>query len=233
MQSSSPRAASRLGIVIPARNEGSRIAAVLQRLPARLDAVDELATIVVDDGSTDQTATVAAAAGARVLRHRANLGKGAALTTGCEAAIGAGCTVIALMDADGQHEPDDLPRLVEPIIAGRADLTLGRRRFGRGMPAAARLGNWGLSTAFQLFFHCRIGDTQSGYRAFRAAVYPSLRWLSVDYSVETEMLIHMARAQLRFEEIDIGTIYHDRYKGTTISDGFRIFSNMLRWTMQR
>jgi glycosyltransferase involved in cell wall biosynthesis len=223
-----------LAIIIPARNEESSVGRVLTALnDSPLAGVGTRRVFVIDDGSTDGTAAVARAAGASVLRHRANLGKGAALLTGCEAALGAGSDLIALMDADGQHEAADLPRLLQPLLDNEADLVLAARRFSRQMPPAMRLGNWGLSRAFALLFRRHMVDTQCGLRAFRAAAYPRLRWTTPGYGVETEMLIRAVRSHLRIAEVAIATVYHDRYKGTTVTDGVRIFGQMLRWTFGR
>jgi glycosyltransferase involved in cell wall biosynthesis len=219
--------------VIPAYNEASRIDAVLSSVPDRIDGVAERVVVVVDDGSTDDTSGVARAHGAGAIRHLVNLGKGAALTTGCLAALDMGCDVIAVMDADGQHEAGDLPRFLEPIRLDEADITIGVRRLSRQMPPAMRLGNWGLSTAFRLLVGMRISDTQCGLRAFRAAAYPLIQWRASDYSVETEMLIRAARGHLRIAQVEIDVVYHDRYKGTTISDGFKIFGDMLRLAVSR
>lgn len=221
----------RLGVVIPARNEASRIGGVLAAMPAQVPGTSRLRTYVVDDGSEDRTSAVAREHGARVIRHPINLGKGAALRTGCQGAIRDGCELLVVMDADGQHLPGDVARLVAPLLAGEADLVLTYRRFGPEMPAAMRLGNWGLSLAFRALFQRRVTDTQCGLRAFTARALPRLLWDATDYSVETEMLIRAARHRLRFTELPIETVYHDRYKGTTIGDGVRIFANMIRWAL--
>lgn len=218
----------RLGIVIPARNESARIGAVLTRIEA-VPGIGSHAVIVVDDGSTDGTAAVARTGSAAVVRHAINLGKGAALRTGCEMALRMSCDVIAVMDADGQHDPADLPRLVQPLLAGEADIVCGARRFSAEMPAAMRVGNHGLSRLFKLLFGIEVSDTQCGLRAFTAAAYRRVRWVATDYSVETEMLVRAARARLRMREIEIATVYHDRYKGTTPIDGLKIFANMVLW----
>jgi glycosyltransferase involved in cell wall biosynthesis len=228
-----PRRVPRLGIVIPARNEAQRIAAVLDSVPDRIDGVADRLLIVVDDGSSDQTSEVVRAHGALAVRHVVNLGKGAALTTGCLAALDAGCDLIAMMDADGQHHAGDLPRLIDAVNLDQADLVIGVRPLSGQMPAAMRLGNWGLSTTFRLLFGLRVSDTQCGLRAFRAAVYPKIRWQANDYSVETEMLIRATRARLRIAQVEVGTVYHDRYKGTTVGDGVKIFGDMLRFAINR
>lgn len=222
-----PRA-PRLAIVIPARNESARLAEVLARIQA-VPGIGSHSVLVVDDGSSDGTADIARAGGATVVRHAVNLGKGGALRTGCELALHEGCEFIAVMDADGQHDPADLPRLVAPLVAGEADLVCAYRHFTSDMPAAMRLGNHGLSQFFQVLFGTHVTDTQCGLRAFSTDAYAKLRWVATDYSVETEMLVRAARASLRLREIEIATIYHDRYKGTTPLDGLKIFANMLLW----
>ena len=219
-----------VGIVIPARNEARHIGQVLTELEPEVHGLP-VVPMVVDDGSSDRTADLARAAGVRVISHAINLGKGAALKTGCEAVIAAGCDVIVLMDADGQHRPGDLPLMVSPLLAGKADLVLAQRHFTREMPATMRLGNWGLSRLFSLLFGATFQDTQCGLRAFTADAYPKLDWIATDYAVETEMLVRAARARLRTAEVEIETIYHDAYKGTTVTDGMRILANMIRWRM--
>jgi glycosyltransferase involved in cell wall biosynthesis len=217
----------RVGVVIPARNEARSLGPVLDGLDRSVDGWTVF-PIVVDDGSSDGTAQVARDRGARVLSHAINLGKGAALTTGCVAAIRDGAEVLVLMDADGQHRPSDLRQMLRPIMSEDADLVLATRRLTRDMPAVMRLGNWGLSRIFALMFGTVFADTQCGLRAFTAGAFNKLGWIANDYSVETEMLVRAAHAHLRTVEVEIDTIYHDAYKGTTVSDGMRILAHMIR-----
>ena len=213
---------------MPAHNEARHIGSVVAGLQSDVQGLP-VTTIVVDDGSRDTTAHLARERGAKVITHAINLGKGAALKTGCDAAIALGCDVIVLMDADGQHRPRDLPAMVAPIVLGQADLVLTRRLFSRQMPLTMRVGNWGLSNLFALLFGVTVNDTQSGLRAFTADAYRKLEWISTDYAVETEMLVRAARAHLRTIEVPIDTIYLDAFKGTTVADGMKIFINMIRW----
>lgn len=188
--------------------------------------------IVVDDGSGDGTADRAREHGARVARHAVNLGKGAALRTGCDAALRLGAELIVTMDADGQHQAADLPRLLEPLLAGDAEVVLTyREASGGSMPTVLKAGNVALSALVKLLFGIAIRDSQCGLRAFTAAAYPRLRWEARDYSVESEMLMRMARSHLRFAEVPIATVYRDRYKGTQPIDGVRILGELLRWRL--
>ena len=216
--------------MVPAFNERSRVASVLAAVGA-LRLPERPRMIVVDDGSSDGTAEVAKRAGAQVVSHRVNLGKGAALLTGVEAAVATGADLVVVMDADGQHDPSDLPLLLEPLKAGRADLVLGYRQFTSAMPPAMRFGNTLLSGIFAALFGLRVRDTQCGFRALTAEACRSLRWTAIDYAVETEMLVHAARRRLRVVEVPIATVYLDRHKGTTAIDGLRILASMLRWRL--
>ena len=220
-----------LAVVVPARNEVGHLPSVIAGIPRYLPGVGSVRVIVVDDGSEDGTGAAARAGGALVVRHRVNLGKGAALLTGCDVAVRRGAGMIVVMDGDGQHRAADIRRLVGPLVDGFADLVVAYRNFGGAMPAAMRLGNWGLSAAFGVLYGHRFRDTQCGFRAFTGEAYAKIRWESAAYAVETEMLVRAARAGQRVIEVPIEAVYHDRYKGTTPADGVRIFASMLRWVI--
>jgi glycosyltransferase involved in cell wall biosynthesis len=218
-----------LAIVIPARNEAPRLPAVLDTLPASMEGVGNIRIIVVDDGSTDGTGDCAREHGAHAIRHVVNLGKGAALRTGCEAALAFGSDLIVAMDADGQHAASDLPRLLGPLLARESDLVLTyREASNKAMPAILQLGNSALSSLLRLMFGVAIRDSQCGLRAFTADAFGLIRWEARDYSVESEMLVRMARHRLRYVEVPIATVYTDRYKGTQPIDGVKILGQLLR-----
>ena len=216
-----------IAVVVPARNEIGRLPELLARIPPTVEN-HPVRVIVIDDGSTDGTGDAARAAGATVLGHAVNLGKGAALATGCEAAMKLGAAIVVAMDADGQHDPGDLPRMVGPVLAGDTDLVLGYRRREGAMPGVLRLGNSSLNLTQRLLFGAAFRDSQCGYRAFRTEVYDKVRWRAKDYAVESEMLVRAVRAKLRVVEVPIATIYHDRYKGTQPLDGVRIVGRLVR-----
>jgi glycosyltransferase involved in cell wall biosynthesis len=219
-----------VAIVIPAYHEAPRLRGVLSAIPSQLPGGAEARVIVVDDGSTDATAAVARATGAMVVRHRVNLGAGAALRTGTEAALKLGADIVVHMDADGQHPPEDLPRLIDALNRG-ADAVTAVRTFERPMPWLFILGNRFLSQATRTLFGIANPDTQCAYRAFWARCWPSLRWESTDYAFASEMLVLAKRHGIRWETVPIRTIYLDRYKGTGIGDGVRIFRKLLSWRL--
>lgn len=159
-----------LSLILPAKNEAAALAPLLARLRERFP---EAELIVVDDGSTDDTAALAQAAGARVVRHPVSLGNGAAVKSGARAATG---EVLVFMDADGQHDPDDIPRLLAKLDEGY-DMVVGARdaasqaSLGRGL--ANRLYN---RLAGYMTGH-RIPDLTSGFRAVRAAKFRRFLYL--------------------------------------------------------
>ena len=215
-------------VVIPARNEAARIGAVLRQVPARLPGIGRVRVVVVDDGSSDGTAAVAKAAGALVIRHSVNLGAGAAMATGTQAALRLGADIVVHMDADGQHPPSELARLVEPLFAG-ADAASAYRAFKRPMPLLLVLGNHALSDVARFLFGIDSPDTQCAYRAFWARHWRVIAWRATDYTFATEMLVRARRAGLRWAYVSIPTIYYDAYKGTGARDGLRIVLNLIRW----
>ncbi|MBI5466933.1 MAG: glycosyltransferase family 2 protein [Candidatus Kerfeldbacteria bacterium] len=211
--------------IIPAFNEYTRLRQTVEQARPLVDAV-----VVIDDGSREPLAAhLPTLEGLTVLRHSVNLGKGAALTTGLQWATQAGFTIAVLLDADGQHNPAEIPDLIAPLQQQRADITFGVRSFHSGMPLVARVGNIVLTKMVSLLFHVHVTDTQSGYRALRLAIYERIAWTSSRYSVETEMIVNVGKQKIAHVEVPISTIYHDKYKGTTVIDGVRIFMNMIAW----
>ncbi len=207
-------------VIIPAYNEGVRIAQVIEKLLVYTKNV-----VVVDDGSSDTTFAVAQKSGAITLRHKVNLGKGAALKTGCDYALSKGATQIVVVDADGQHEPDDLPKFFEALKDN--DIVFSYRLQSKTMPAVLKFGNWFINKILNILFGVDVKDSQCGYRAFSAGTYRKVRWRATDYYMETEMLIKTGREKLTYTQIPIETIYADSYKGTTVIDGVKIVLKMV------
>ena len=183
--------------------------------------------VFVDDGSRDSTVSKALKTGATILKHEINLGKGASVKTGCDFAIKKGAKVLVLMDSDGQHEAKDIHRFLKALE--NKDVVFSYRRFDKNMPLMMKLGNVFLSTVSKFLFHFKLKDTQAGFRALTSDAYKKVRWHSRHYGMESEMIARAAKHNLKYDEIEIKTIYHDAHKGTTPLDGPKVLFNMLRF----
>ena len=193
----------RVVAVIAAFDEGPHIAEVVTGTRPHVADV-----IVVDDGSGDDTATAAERAGARVVRHGHNRGKGVAIRTGLDAVRGAGFTHVLLLDGDLQHRPADVPQLVAAAAASGADVVVGARVFDREQMPSSRywsnvIGSWALGGLIGV----PIRDTQSGFRLIRLAALDGLPLTSTGYEIETEMLIRLARRGARVTEVPVALAY--------------------------
>lgn len=187
--------------LIPAYEEGPRIAAVVRA------AQRHLPVVVVDDGSSDTTAAEAEAAGAEVLRQVPNAGKGAALRAGFRLALDSGADAVVTLDADGQHDPEEIPRFLTAFAAARPELIIGRRDFA-AMPPIRRLSNtvggWALSAAVGQ----SVPDNQSGYRLIGRTLMSHL--LDSDesgFEFEVEMIARCIALGLPVAWVPIRTIY--------------------------
>lgn len=211
-------------IVIPAYNEAKRIGEVLKQLKHLKYPV-----IVVDDGSVDQTFQAAKKHQITVLKHRINLGKGAALKTGCEAAFSMGADAVILMDSDGQHQVSDISKFVEKLHTDDYDVIFGSRNYNLGIPLVRFIGNKVASVVVSLAFGIYVSDLICGFRAFTKSAYPKLKWESPGYGVETEMVIRVSKSNLSRCEVPVEAIYYEKFKGVTILDALGIFFHVLRW----
>jgi hypothetical protein len=165
----------RLGILIPAYNEAESIGQVLDRIPAEVCGL-ETAVLVVDDGSRDGTGDAARAHGAVVARHVINRGGGAALRTGYRLLADSGARIVVTLDADGQHRPEEMARLVEPVISGEVAVAHGSRVLGNAdeNTFARELGIVFFNRVVSLITRTKVSDCSNGYRAVRADVLPQL-----------------------------------------------------------
>jgi glycosyltransferase involved in cell wall biosynthesis len=217
----------KVSFLIPAYNEGATIGEVLDRIAA-LDL--EAQTIVVDDGSVDDTARVAEEKGALVIRQR-NQGKGAAIRAAIPHVEG---EIAVIQDADMEYDPADVPELIEPILRGAADVVFGSRLSG-GRPQRAYLflhlvGNRFLSLLTNILFNTTLSDMETGYKAFRAEVLRSLDLRENGFGIEPEITGKVCKRKLRIYELPIsyyGRTYEEGKK-ITWRDGFRAIWVLLR-----
>jgi glycosyltransferase involved in cell wall biosynthesis len=196
-------ASQNITVILPAYNEEMSIGSVILLASLYADRV-----IVVDDGSSDRTAEVAATAGAEVIVHPVNMGKGIAFKTGFAAAEGA--DIIVTMDSDGQHNPADIPKLVDPILKGEADMVNGSRYLNglaTDTPTYRRIGQTILDKATVINSGVNITDSQSGFRAFSASVKDVFRFSATGMAIESEMLADAGRYKLRVKEVPISVRY--------------------------
>lgn len=203
-------------VVTPAYNEEKTICWVVLQSLKTVNAV-----IVIDDGSTDSTAEIAKKCGAIVIRHKNNLGKGAALRTGFNEALKRKATIVVTLDADGQHDPREISKVIQPIIDNKADIVIGSRFLGKSqkmdMPLYRRIGNRILN--FFTFLPGRndnvggITDSQSGFRAYTSEVLRELEIKSDNIGVDSQVLMELAKKNHRIMEVPISC----QYKGLETS----------------
>ena len=211
--------------IIPAYNEQISVGSVALEASKYVDRV-----IVVDDGSTDRTAEIVELAGAELIKHQKNMGKGEALKTGFEAAKNS--DIIVTLDADGQHKTSDIPKLVKPIMDGQADLVNGSRYINgdiKDTPIYRRIGQNILDIATNLNAKVNVTDSQSGFRAFSRRTLPVFRFEQSGYGIESEMLIEASNADLKIKEVEIDVRYDvDGSKQNPIKHGFGVLIDVIQ-----
>jgi glycosyltransferase involved in cell wall biosynthesis len=192
-----------IAVLIPAFDEADALPAVLAALPSEACGLPVVA-VVIDDGSEDQTADVAATSGARVERLGVNQGGGAALRRGFALARAEGAAFVVTMDADGQHLPGDLTRLLEPVVQGQADLAIGSRVLGSAEPNtfARELGIRVFNRLVSFLTRTQISDCSNGYRAMRAEILDSLDLRQEQFHT-SEFLIQALARGIRVVEVPV------------------------------
>lgn len=193
-----------LAVVVPAKDEERTIGELVDRVNEVEVPGHELRVFVVDDGSMDRTSEKARAKGATIVLHPRNRGLGAAVRTGLRAAVAAGATAVAYLDADLEYYPEDIPRLVEPVLAGRSDYVLGSRFQGgvEGMKLHRKLGNYVFTALLVLLARRFMTDGQTGMRAFSREAARSAEIIH-DYNYAQVLTLDLLQKGYRMEEVPI------------------------------
>jgi glycosyltransferase involved in cell wall biosynthesis len=214
----------RIIAVIPAFNEERTIGSVVIRTRRYANTV-----IVIDDGSRDATAEIAAAAGAILVRHTANSGKGVALNTGFEKAKEFDPDVVVTLDADWQHAPEELDDVVRPILMNQADIVIGSRylKEDNEVPLTRIIGHSAFNALTNRLSGTTLTDSQSGFRAFSRRALQSLSFRSNGFSVESEMQFLLKEHSLRAMEVPITIRYDDKPKRPVLAHGFMVLNGIL------
>lgn len=223
-------AEKRFCVIIPAYQEAARIGPVVRAFRRYCSNV-----IVVDDGSIDVTAEEARAAGAIVIRHEQNRGKGAAVRTGVEYARQHGFEFVITADGDGQHDAEDVPRFVELFLSTGAPVIVGNRMENpSGMPLIRRLTNRYMSWLLSRKMGRRVPDTQCGYRLYRTDVIASLPAESGRFAAESEVLMALADRGIPIAAVPIRVIYRDeKSKINPLKDTIRFFKMLHRYQRRK
>ena len=220
-------------ILMPAHNEEESLKWLLPRLVQTLEALElPCETIIVDDGSTDQTAQIAVRYGLKVVKNPFRRGKGASIRQGLRYASG---NCVVTMDADGSNVPTDLPSLIKPIMKGNADVVIGSR-FEQQLAGSAqepfirRIGNAFFNLAIFLSTGFPVTDSQSGYRAFSRQVLVSVPTYTNGFEWETEVLLKVVKGGYRI--VDVPIHYKERVAGVSrlalLSDSIKFLTLIVR-----
>jgi glycosyltransferase involved in cell wall biosynthesis len=212
--------------VLPAYNEELVIGSVILRTKQYVDRV-----IVVDDGSIDRTSEIAKLAGADVVSLEHNTGKAYALLLGLRRALETGCTVAVMLDADGQHNPNEIQRVAGLVSIGKADLVIGSRFLenNQEIPSYRQVGQKTLDLFTNFGAKTRVTDSQSGFRALSRQALRNLDFKSDGYNVESDMIAHFSAMGLPIMEVPI-TVNYDvphKHKKNPVTHGVGVLTRLV------
>lgn len=221
--------ATKLVVIIPALNEAATIGEVIGAIPEAIPGTDVIETIVIDDGSTDATHDVAAAAGARVVRHEKNMGVGAAFRTGLTEALRAGADYIVNIDGDGQFNPHDIPTLLQPILDQEVHFVtasrFARREWVPDMPAIKIWGNRWMTRIINFITRQHFTDVSCGFRAYSREAALRLS-LFGNFTYTQETFIDLAYKNIAMAEVPL------KIKGEREHGRSRVADNLWRYGLK-
>jgi glycosyltransferase involved in cell wall biosynthesis len=226
----------KLSILMPVYNEEARLAAALKQA-LDVSYPSEIELVVVDDGSRDTTPEILAGIDdprIRVIRHERNQGKGAAIKT---AALSATGDFLVILDADLEYDPQDIPRLLDPVLDGRAQVVYGNRHFGSHSSFSFWyvMGNKAVTTAANMLFNCYLGDLETCFKLMPVELYRSLDVKSRGFGMEAEVTGKLLRRRIRPYEVPISYRARTREDGKKITwrDGVEAFWILLRERLRK
>lgn len=212
-------------VVIPAYNEARFIGSVVIQSLRFTPQV-----LVIDDGSRDDTAYIAAQAGAMVIRHEQNGGKSKAVNTALTWARENQVQALVLIDGDGQSSPLEIPHVVAPVLSGEADVVIGSRflQVKSDIPMYRQVGQHLLTAATNLTSTVNVTDSQSGFRALSRRAIEAMFFTGTGLSVESEMQFLMQKYQLRLAEVPVSVVYAEPAKRNPVAHGVQILTNLIK-----
>lgn len=231
----------KLIVLIPTYNEAEKIKQVIESIPRHIDNIDEVLVLLADDGSKDDTVNIAREAGADfIISRKQNLGLGKNFQLGLEKALLKGADIIVNIDGDGQFDPQDIKRLIMPILYKEAEMVTGSRFASREeskrVPFVKRLGNYAFTNLINIITKQKFTDTQCGFRAYSKKAALKLN-LYGRFTYTQETFIDLVEKELIIKEIPIAVKYFENRKshisGNLINYGFKslaIIANTLRDT---
>ena len=217
-------------VIIPAYNAAKTLRPLVRQIRQM-----GLEAVVVDDGSTDQTARVATDAGMLVISHLGNQGKGAALRSGFAFALQGGYDAVVTLDSDGQHDPREIPRLLQAVSSSRAAVVVGNRlQHGTAMPLLRRWTNRVMSWIVSALTRQPVPDSQCGLRAIHREALGTLRLSCRRFEIETEVLLEAARRGWLIASVPVQTIYDGHPSHIRpVRDGARFLRLIARYLWSR
>jgi len=216
--------------LIPSYNEAKTIGELIRQLHEL-----KITSYVVDDGSTDETASIAQAAGAVVLKHKKNMGKGASLRQGFSHVIKKGYDAVLVMDGDGQHKAADVSGFLSRMGETNADIIIGNRMLNTAsMPKIRVATNRFMSALVSWMAGADIPDSQCGFRLIKRGVLEKVDLRSSNYEIESEFIIKAARLGFKIESVSVETVYEDeKSKINPFIDTLRFIRLLIRIAFQR
>lgn len=212
-------------VIIPAYNEEKTIRDVLQKAKKYVTKV-----VVIDDASSDSTHQIAIKEDAIVYRHSINRGLGGALGTGIKVALKENADIAVTLDADGQHDPSEISRLIQPIIDNKADVVIGSRFLrNQKVPIRRKIYNKIGNIITYLLFSVKTSDSQSGFRALNHKALELLKIKTNKMEVSSEIMKEIGKNNLRFMEVPIKAIYteYSLSKGQSFFTGLRTLFKLI------